>query len=66
MPEGRHPDGALVVDTQSNKLGYVMGHEGPYVQLRPVTGGREWAKCRAPVCGTPPPLPPPPPRTRSG
>jgi hypothetical protein len=42
MPEGRHPDGALVVDTQSNKLGYVMGHEGPYVQLRPVTGGREW------------------------
>lgn len=34
--------GALVVDTERNKFGYVMGHEGPYVQLRPVTGGREW------------------------
>ncbi|WP_449352418.1 hypothetical protein [Streptomyces shaanxiensis] len=34
--------GTLVVDTQRDKLGYVMGHEGPYVQLRPVTGGREW------------------------
>lgn len=32
----------LVVDTATNKLGYVMGHEGPYVQLRPVAGGREW------------------------
>lgn len=40
--EQDHPDGTLVVDTQSNVLGYVMGHEGPYVQLRPVTGGREW------------------------
>jgi hypothetical protein len=38
----RQPEGALVVDTGTNKLGYVMGHEGPYVQLRPVTGGREW------------------------
>ncbi|MGW5434892.1 hypothetical protein ACWET9_48765 [Streptomyces sp. NPDC004059] len=37
-----HPDGALVVDTKSNKLGYVMGHVGPAVQLRPVAGGREW------------------------
>ncbi|MGW9030838.1 hypothetical protein ACWGQ5_43630 [Streptomyces sp. NPDC055722] len=42
MTEEEHPDGALVVDAPSNKLGYVMGHEGPYVQLRPVTGGREW------------------------
>lgn len=42
MAEEEHPDGALVVDTQSNRLGYVMGHEGPYVQVRPVTGGREW------------------------
>ncbi|MET9386984.1 hypothetical protein ABZY09_39705 [Streptomyces sp. NPDC002928] len=40
--EQEHLDGFLVVDTQNNKLGYVMGHEGPYVQLRPVTGGREW------------------------
>ena len=35
-------EGALVVDLSTNKLGYVMGNEGPYVQLRPVTGGREW------------------------
>ena len=42
MAEEQQPEGALVIDTQSNKLGYVMGHEGPYVQLRPVTGGREW------------------------
>ncbi|MFE1989324.1 hypothetical protein [Streptomyces mirabilis] len=42
MREGQQPEGALVVDTQTNKLGYVMGREGPYVQLRPVTGGREW------------------------
>ncbi|MEU9170731.1 hypothetical protein AB0D34_23485 [Streptomyces sp. NPDC048420] len=36
------PQGTLVLDTERNKLGYVMGHEGPYIQLRPVTGGREW------------------------
>ncbi|MFF3906027.1 hypothetical protein ACFYZJ_08445 [Streptomyces sp. NPDC001848] len=41
IAEEEHPDGTLVVDTQSNKLGYVMGHEGPYLQLRPVAGGRE-------------------------
>ncbi|MDX3853364.1 hypothetical protein [Streptomyces sp. AK02-01A] len=35
-------EGALVIDTQRDRLGYVMGHEGPYVQLRPVAGGREW------------------------
>ncbi|MEW2162875.1 hypothetical protein AB0912_07725 [Streptomyces sp. NPDC007084] len=35
-------EGTLVVDTETNKLGYVMGHVGPGVQLRPVTGGREW------------------------
>jgi hypothetical protein len=34
--------GALVVDTERDRLGQVMGHEGPYVQLRPVAGGREW------------------------
>ncbi len=38
----QHADGALVVDTERSKLGYVMGNEGPYLQLRPVTGGREW------------------------
>ncbi|MFE5189904.1 hypothetical protein [Streptomyces sp. NPDC056628] len=42
MAEEQRPEGAPVIDTQRNKLGYVMGHEGPYVQLRPVTGGREW------------------------
>ncbi|MFF3517393.1 hypothetical protein [Streptomyces sp. NPDC002573] len=40
--EEEHPEGALVIDTRISKLGYVTGHEGPYVQLRPVTGGREW------------------------
>jgi hypothetical protein len=34
--------GAYAVDTRSGRLGRVMGHEGPYVQLRPVGGGREW------------------------
>ncbi|MEU6676704.1 hypothetical protein [Streptomyces sp. NPDC046925] len=24
------------------RLGRVMGHEGPYLQLRPPGGGREW------------------------
>lgn len=34
--------GQIVQDTQRNRTGRVMGHEGPYVQLRPVAGGREW------------------------
>ncbi|OKJ14293.1 hypothetical protein AMK20_00110 [Streptomyces sp. TSRI0261] len=38
----QQPESALVVDTQRVRLGYVRGHEGPYVQLRPVTGGCEW------------------------
>lgn len=36
------PQGTLVVDTETDKLGYVMGRVGTAVQLRPVTGGREW------------------------
>jgi hypothetical protein len=37
------PDaGALVVDQRSGKVGVVIGHVGPYVQLRPPRGGREW------------------------
>ncbi|MFJ6183595.1 hypothetical protein [Streptomyces sp. NPDC092295] len=37
------PDaGALVVDRRSGKVGVVLGHVGPYVQLRPPRGGREW------------------------
>lgn len=42
MAEERHSTGVLVHDPETDELGYVMGHEGPYVQLRPVTGGREW------------------------
>ena len=35
------PDvGALVVDRRNGKVGVVMGHVGPYVQLRPPRGGR--------------------------
>ncbi|MEV8591517.1 hypothetical protein [Streptomyces sp. NPDC052012] len=36
------PVGALVVDTRSERVGVVMGHQGPYVQLRPYGGGKEW------------------------
>jgi hypothetical protein len=37
------PVGALVADTgNGDKIGYVQGHEGPCVQLRPPGGGREW------------------------
>lgn len=36
------PLGAYVVDTGTERIGIVMGHEGPYVQLRPFGGGREW------------------------
>ncbi|WP_039986918.1 hypothetical protein [Streptomyces gancidicus] len=37
------PDaGALVVDRRNGKVGVVMGHVGPYMQLRPPRGGREW------------------------
>lgn len=34
--------GDTVEDTTRNKVGKVMGFEGPYVQLRPVGGGVEW------------------------
>ncbi|MFI2757746.1 hypothetical protein ACH5A3_02545 [Streptomyces echinatus] len=36
------PVGSHVTDTHTGKVGIVMGHEGPYVQLRPYGGGREW------------------------
>ncbi|MGV9452807.1 hypothetical protein [Streptomyces sp. NPDC003635] len=36
------PVGSYVVDTRSGRIGIVMGHEGPYVQLRPYGGGCEW------------------------
>jgi hypothetical protein len=34
--------GRTVHDPARNRIGEVMGHEGPYLQLRPLGGGREW------------------------
>ncbi|MFD7612910.1 hypothetical protein [Streptomyces sp. NPDC059828] len=34
--------GSYVIDTSTGRMGRVMGHLGPYVQLRPIGGGREW------------------------
>ncbi|QFR98032.1 hypothetical protein GBW32_26220 [Streptomyces tsukubensis] len=34
--------GDAVRDTVRDRVGRVMGHIGPYVQLRPLAGGREW------------------------
>ncbi|MEU6393188.1 hypothetical protein [Streptomyces sp. NPDC046939] len=34
--------GKVVHDTVRDRVGRVMGHEGPYIQLRPLAGGREW------------------------
>lgn len=34
--------GSYAVDTTSGRVGQVVGHDGGYVQLRPVGGGREW------------------------
>ncbi|WUA45952.1 hypothetical protein OG465_37715 [Streptomyces sp. NBC_01367] len=34
--------GLLLVDTRTDRVGVVMGCEGPYVQLRPPAGGMEW------------------------
>ncbi|MGW7244294.1 hypothetical protein [Streptomyces sp. NPDC054804] len=34
--------GETVEDTERRRIGKVMGFVGPYVQLRPVEGGREW------------------------
>ncbi|MFG2112137.1 hypothetical protein ACGFRB_05770 [Streptomyces sp. NPDC048718] len=36
------PVGSYVIDTITGKVGTVMGHEGPYLQVRPIGGGREW------------------------
>ncbi|WP_030573742.1 hypothetical protein [Streptomyces aureocirculatus] len=38
----KFPIGAYAVDTRTDRVGRVMGQEGPYVQLRPYGGGREW------------------------
>ncbi|GAA3049911.1 hypothetical protein GCM10020000_33240 [Streptomyces olivoverticillatus] len=37
-----HVAGTFVVDMQLDKLGQVMGHVGPRLQLRPPVGGLEW------------------------
>ncbi|WP_106962764.1 MULTISPECIES: hypothetical protein [Streptomyces] len=42
LRELRPAVGSHVVDTRTGRLGIVMGYEGPYVQLRPYGGGREW------------------------
>ncbi|MEV6671996.1 hypothetical protein [Streptomyces sp. NPDC051162] len=40
---GKKPEkGAFVVDVPRGPLSEVMGHEGPFLQLRPPRGGREW------------------------
>lgn len=36
------PIGSYAVDISTGQVGRVMGHEGPYVQLRPFGGDREW------------------------
>ncbi|WP_330237472.1 hypothetical protein [Streptomyces sp. NBC_00566] len=38
----RPPLGSYAWDTGTKRVGVVMGHQGPYVQLRPLGGGREW------------------------
>lgn len=38
----RLPIHTLVVDTAHDKIGYVMGYVGSYVQIRPPGGGVEW------------------------
>ncbi|MBQ0988199.1 hypothetical protein KBZ10_27550 [Streptomyces sp. F63] len=37
------PPGTAVHDTARARVGIVTGHEGPYLRLRPLSGGREWA-----------------------
>ncbi|MEU1530344.1 hypothetical protein [Streptomyces fagopyri] len=34
--------GDAVHDTARDRVGRVMGHEGPYLQVRPLSGGVEW------------------------
>lgn len=41
-PPEKRPIGTLVIDMRRQLLARVMGHEGPYLQLRPPGGGREW------------------------
>ena len=41
MTNAPHVDD-IVKDADVNKVGKVMGFVGPYVQLRPLGGGKEW------------------------
>jgi hypothetical protein len=41
-PQPHLVPGTVVRDEQRDRIGEVMGAEGPYVQLRPLGGGREW------------------------
>ncbi|MFI8851268.1 hypothetical protein ACIGW3_13920 [Streptomyces sp. NPDC053499] len=34
--------GSTVRDLSSSRVGVVMAREGPFLQLRPLGGGREW------------------------
>ncbi|MGQ4515176.1 hypothetical protein [Streptomyces sp. DW26H14] len=36
------PPRPVVVDEGAGRVGELMGGEGPYVQIRPLGGGREW------------------------
>ncbi|MET8288578.1 hypothetical protein AB0M86_01255 [Streptomyces sp. NPDC051639] len=43
MTENAAPGvGVAVHDTVRDRVGRVMGHEGPYLQVRPLGGGVEW------------------------
>ncbi|MEU9098021.1 hypothetical protein [Streptomyces sp. NPDC048361] len=43
MTDGRVPAvGDTVRDTALDRIGVVMGHEGPHLQLCPINGGRYW------------------------
>ncbi|MEC4017772.1 hypothetical protein [Streptomyces sp. H27-D2] len=41
-PEYAPEGGETVRDAGSGRVGVVMGKVGPYYQLRPVGGGKEW------------------------
>ncbi|MGW1615620.1 hypothetical protein ACWCQZ_40465 [Streptomyces sp. NPDC002285] len=42
IPTAAATIGAAVHDSARDRVGRVMGHVGQYVQLRPLSGGREW------------------------
>nr|WP_274561991.1 hypothetical protein [Streptomyces spiramyceticus] len=43
MSDKRLPEvGTLARDAKTGRVGQVIGHMGPYVQMRPPHGGAEW------------------------